>query len=103
MMGMRLHHTMCPLPLPRLSEEIQELSEVVRRQKREIRKYSVYQKFMERVLEQSEEVCVYVFTVRVCDCVFVCQGHTPKTVVRTSTHQIQLKSYLGRCSKEEQH
>ena len=76
---------MCPLPLPRLSEEIQELSEVVRRQKREIRKYSIYQKFMERVLEQSEEVCV---CVRVCECVFVCQGHTPKTVVRTSTHQI---------------
>ena len=40
----------------RLSEEIRELSEVVRRQKRKIGRYSIYQKFMERVLDHSDEV-----------------------------------------------
>lgn len=39
-----------------MSEEIRELSEVVRRQKRKIRRHNVYQKFMERVLDQSDEV-----------------------------------------------
>ena len=39
-----------------MSEEIRELSEVVRKQKRKIGRHSVYQKFMERVLDHSDEM-----------------------------------------------
>ncbi len=49
----------------RLSQEIDELSEVVSRQKERIKRYSVYQKFMERVAEYTVEVCM-------CACVCVC-------------------------------
>ena len=40
----------------RLSQEIAELTKVVKKQKATISRYSVYQKFMERVLDQADEV-----------------------------------------------
>ncbi len=42
--------------IERLSQELDEHSAIVREQKEEITRYSVYQKFMERVLDYSEEV-----------------------------------------------
>ena len=42
--------------MARLTEEIDELSTVVARQKKMVAKYGVYQQFMEKVLELSEEV-----------------------------------------------
>lgn len=41
--------------MARLTEEIDELSTVVARQKKMVAKYGVYQQFMEKVLELSEE------------------------------------------------
>ena len=42
--------------IDRLEEEIGELSEVVTKQKADLKRYKIYQKFMERVLEKSDEV-----------------------------------------------
>lgn len=42
----------------RLTQEIEELRSVVSKQKAIIAKYKVYQKFMERVLDYSEEVII---------------------------------------------
>lgn len=43
--------------IDRLKQEIGELSEVVTKQKADLKRYKIYQKFMERVLEKSDEVC----------------------------------------------
>ena len=40
----------------RLTQDIEELSDVVKDQKKQIQKYVMYQKFMEHVLEVSPEV-----------------------------------------------
>ena len=42
--------------IERLTQELNEHSAVVKQQKEEIARYSVYQKFMERVLDYSDEV-----------------------------------------------
>ncbi len=42
--------------IERLTQEIDELKAVVAEQKADITRYKVYQKFMERVLDYSEEV-----------------------------------------------
>ena len=42
--------------IDRLKQEIDELSEVVTKQKADLKRYKIYQKFMERVLEKSDEV-----------------------------------------------
>ncbi len=42
--------------IDRLSQEIDQLKSVVTEQKSEISRYKIYQKFMERVLEYSDEV-----------------------------------------------
>ena len=42
--------------IDRLKQEIGELSEVVTKQKADLKRYKIYQKFMERVLEKSDEV-----------------------------------------------
>ena len=41
----------------RLAHEIEELTEVVAKQKKDLTRYKIYQKFMERVLDKSDEVC----------------------------------------------
>ena len=43
--------------IERLTHELNEHSAIVKQQKEEIARYSVYQKFMERVLDYSDEVC----------------------------------------------
>lgn len=40
----------------RLAQEIEELTEVVAQQKADLTRYKIYQKFMERVLDKSDEV-----------------------------------------------
>ena len=40
----------------RLSREIAELSKVVRKQKEKLEQYGIHRKFMERVLDYSDEV-----------------------------------------------
>ena len=40
----------------RLKEDISELAETVRKQKEDLQRYAVYQKFMEKVLDSSPEV-----------------------------------------------
>jgi uncharacterized protein (DUF3084 family) len=42
----------------RLAQEIEELTEVVAQQKADLTRYKIYQKFMERVLDKSDEVHV---------------------------------------------
>ena len=42
--------------IERLTNEIEELKAVVAEQKADITRYRIYQKFMERVLEYSDEV-----------------------------------------------
>lgn len=42
--------------IERLSQEIKELRDMAASQKAEITRYKVYQKFMERVLDYSDEV-----------------------------------------------
>ena len=42
--------------IERLTQELNEHSAVVKQQKEEIARYSVYQKFMERALDYSDEV-----------------------------------------------
>lgn len=46
--------------IERLSQEIKELRSVVSEQKSDITRYKIYQKFMERVLDYSDEVGDYV-------------------------------------------
>ena len=45
----------------RLAQEIEELTEVVAQQKADLTRYKIYQKFMERALDKSDEVntCKY--------------------------------------------
>ena len=45
--------------MERLKQEIDELSEVVATQKKDLKRHKIYQMFMERVLEKSDEVCIY--------------------------------------------
>ena len=40
----------------RLKEEIEQLTQVAKQQQEQIKKYAMYQKFMEKVLETSPEV-----------------------------------------------
>ena len=42
----------------RLAQEIEELTGVVAKQKADLTCYKIYQKFMEKVLDKSDEVCV---------------------------------------------
>ena len=42
--------------IERLSQEIKELRSVVAGQKADIKRYKIYQKFMEKVLDYSDEV-----------------------------------------------
>lgn len=42
--------------IDRLQQEIDELTEVVAKQKSDLTRYKIYQKFMERVLDKSDEV-----------------------------------------------
>ena len=42
--------------IERLTQEIEELKAVVAEQKSDITRYRIYQKFMERVLDYSDEV-----------------------------------------------
>ena len=42
----------------RLAQEIDELTEVVAQQKADLTRYRIYQKFMERVLDKSDEVLI---------------------------------------------
>lgn len=46
--------------IDRLSQELDEHSTIVREQKEEITRYSIYQRFMERVLDYSGEVRLHV-------------------------------------------
>ena len=48
--------------IDRLQQEIDELTEVVAKQKSDLTRYKIYQKFMERVLDKSDEV-------QICFCV----------------------------------
>lgn len=45
--------------MDRLAQEIEELTEVVAKQKADLTRYKIYQKFMERVLDKSDEVQVH--------------------------------------------
>lgn len=47
--------------IERLSQELDKHSAIVRKQKEEITRYSVYQKFMERILDYSEEVSFFLY------------------------------------------
>ena len=44
--------------MERLTQEIEELSEVVATQKRDLARHKIYQTFMERVLDKSDEVII---------------------------------------------